>query len=509
MRAEREPELPTAGAADHGRGSESPQSPGETATTAGEPAVRESRGQRALSWLARLVMTVFFRRVEVEREAPLPTGRPLIVVANHVNSLIDAVLLAGTLPRLPRLLGKSTLWKMKPLLPFLHMAKVIPVYRRHDPGVDPSQNAEMFAATHRVLAERGMIALFPEGRSHNEPELQPLKTGAARIALGAEAAHGPLGVTIVPAGLSFDAKEAFRSRALVRYGAPIEVEPGAGESGELDAEAVRELTAQIDRGLRAVTLNYESWEEARRLERAVDLWAQPAPEVPRQAALSDRIGLRRAFLDGYRRLRASHPERVAEVERAMQGYDELLTACGLRDDQVAARYPRHLVARYVAHTAFLLLLRLPAAAVGIALNWLPYRIPGWIAAKVAEKPDVRSTYKLFSGLMLFPLFWGLEAALAGRLLGGWAALAMLVVAPATGWMALRFNERRGGFLAEARAYLLLRSHHDLAAELKARRAAVLAGVSELVELYQAGSSVALGSIAAEIVEDEQHSRSES
>ena len=72
------------------------------------------------------------------------------------------------------------------------------------------------------------MALFPEGHSHNEPRRLPLKTGAARIALETEARHGPLGLKIVPVGLTYDEKGKFRSRVLVRVGDPIDPAPEAG-----------------------------------------------------------------------------------------------------------------------------------------------------------------------------------------------------------------------------------------------------------------------------------------
>ena len=235
----------------------------------------QSWTDRLLQGLARLVLRIFFRRLEIEGREHVATDRPVLVVANHVNSLIDAVLLVAALPRMPRFLAKSTLWQMKPILPFLKLGGVIPVYRRQDEGVDPSKNAETFAKSHETLAAGGMIALFPEGKSHNEPELQPLKTGAARIALDTEDRFGPLALTLVPAGLVFDAKESFRSRALVRFGVPIVPEPPREGEDAKDFERVRRLTAAIDEGLRQVTPNYDSWEEARLLERAVDLWAVP------------------------------------------------------------------------------------------------------------------------------------------------------------------------------------------------------------------------------------------
>ncbi len=437
---------------------------------------------RLVHGLARLVLALFFRHVLVEGQENLPDKGPVLVVANHVNSLIDAVLVAGTFSRMPRFLAKSTLWQMILVRPFLTLGKVIPVYRRQDPGVDPTLNQQTFARCHEVLRDGGAIALFPEGISHNEPEIQPLKTGAARIALQAEERFGPLGIRIVPAGLTFDAKGKFRSSALVCFGKPLR--PRAAE-GEDPRETVLRITEEVDRALRALTLNFESWDQARLLRRAAELYSRPNPAVPRQTSLAEAHALQRAFLEGFPQLRKSFPERLERVERAVDRYDRLLLGARLRDDQVGADYPRGKVISYVATRFFHLLLRFPLAMIGTVLNWLPFRIPGWLARRFAETPDVESTYKLFPAIVLFPLFWIGEAIAAGYF-GGWpAALAMALLAPSSGWIALRFHERRRSFLSEARAYLKLHTRKDLAQELKVRRREVSVAVQDLVERYQA------------------------
>jgi glycerol-3-phosphate O-acyltransferase/dihydroxyacetone phosphate acyltransferase len=75
-----------------------------------------------------------------------------------------------------------------------------------------------------LLAGKALVALFPEGISHDESMLQPLKTGAARIALGTAVHDGVPGVVAVAVGLTYDAKARFRSRALVRVGEALEID---------------------------------------------------------------------------------------------------------------------------------------------------------------------------------------------------------------------------------------------------------------------------------------------
>jgi glycerol-3-phosphate O-acyltransferase/dihydroxyacetone phosphate acyltransferase len=443
--------------------------------------------------LARLILRIFYRSLEVRGAERIPRGRPLVIVANHVNALIDPILLVGTLPVFPSFLAKSTLWGNPVLRPFLDAAGAIPVYRRQDEGVDPAKNAETFARSHELLARGGTLALFPEGISHSHPALQPLKTGAARIVLEAERKFPGTGALIVPVGLTFDAKHLFRSRVLVRVGEPIDPAPEIALSNQDTAEdpvrAVRTLTARIEDALEDVTLNYASWEEARLIRRAADLWDRPTAELPRGRPLGESFAVHRAFLEGLDEMRERFPERVAAVAEAVRAYDRLLQTFRLRDSQVAATYPPFPVARFVARSLVRMLLHLPLAAIGTLLNWPVYRLVGAIASRIAGKPDVTATYKVFGALFLYPVAWLLVAFAVGAWLDNpWLGAATFLAALPTGYVALLFHEHRALFWREARAYLVLRTRKRLAEELKARRAAILTEVEDLAKLWTAATA---------------------
>ncbi|HEY0776706.1 MAG TPA: 1-acyl-sn-glycerol-3-phosphate acyltransferase, partial [Gemmatirosa sp.] len=126
-------------------------------------------------------------------------------------------------------------------------------------------NAAMFRAAETALAAGDAIALFPEGISHLRPSLAPLKTGAARLALGAARELGAF--PIVPVGITLDDRAIFRSTGLLVVGPPVgwadlaaAVAPGDGEPAP---DLVRALTRRIDEALRAVTAGYASWDDAR------------------------------------------------------------------------------------------------------------------------------------------------------------------------------------------------------------------------------------------------------
>jgi 1-acyl-sn-glycerol-3-phosphate acyltransferase len=437
----------------------------------------------------RLILRIFFRGVEIAGEERLPLGHPMVLVANHVNGLIDPVLLLGALPVFPRTLAKSTLWKNPLVRPFVELAGAIPVYRKQD-QMDTAQNEETFARCHALLAAGGALALFPEGKSHNEPALQPLKTGISRIVLGAEAKHPGLGTRIVPVGLTFDARNRFRSRVLVQVGTPLDPSPEMALGGTANPDAVRALTSRVSEALEKVTLNYASWEDARLVARAAEIWGREQVALPGRRPLAEAFPIQRAFIEGYDDLRQRFPDKVAAVAAAVRSYDRLLGAFRLRDDQVAAAYPASPVLRFAGRTLLRLLVHFPLAVVGTVCNWIPYRLSGALAERIAgAETDQTATFKLFGAVLLFPLSWAAAAVLAVRWTGRWwAAPLALVLAPLAGYAALRFDEHRTRFWDEARAYLLLKTRRRSADELRACRKRVLEQVGELEALWRSAAS---------------------
>jgi 1-acyl-sn-glycerol-3-phosphate acyltransferase len=408
---------------------------------------------RALALLARVLVGTFFRDVEVLGRERIPRGVPLLLVANHVNSLIDPILVMGYLGVRPRILAKSTLWRHPVVAPLLLLAGAVPVYRHQD-DADVSRNLDTFSRCRQTLADGATVLLFPEGRSHNHPHQLPLKTGAARIALDTEQKFPGRGLAIVPVGLTYEDKEHFGSRVLVFVGDPIPVAPYAETYERHGRTAVRELTARMADELGAVTISHGTWEEARLVERAASVLADDAP-------LSRRFSLRAQVMRERDVLLRQEPERARALEEAVAEYDRSLGALGLDEADLDPPAPPSAPGA----RGWKVLLVVPAL-VGVALNWLPFKVPGWLAAQISRTADEPATYKLLAALLTFPLFWSLEIATATALGGAGWALATAVAAPATGYAALVVFARarpRG-----PSAHLM--EHERLLAELRAHRA---------------------------------------
>jgi glycerol-3-phosphate O-acyltransferase/dihydroxyacetone phosphate acyltransferase len=441
--------------------------------------------------LGKVLMGAFFRDIQVVGLENFPKTGPAVVVANHFNSLIDGAAIATYLPRMPRFLAASTVWDNKPLIPLLNAAGVVPLFRRQDGRAQSGKLDEAFAKSTGLLAAGGVLAIFPEGISHNDPAVRPLKSGTARIALEAEQTKGPLDLKIVPVGLDFDAKSRFRSRILVEIGMPISIDlPHAQTRNAAQKPAahdIKRLTGQIQDGLRDVTHNHETWEEAQLITRAADIWVQNRPEQSSDPAMGDTAASRRAIRAGYLRIRTDFPERTDALRQNLRDYDVMLGAAGLRDAQVGAPTPPALVLRFLARSLFGLIVRLPRAALGLVLNGVPYLILGVISRGKAL--DKRATWSVFAGLFVFPLIWTLEAILAGLWAGyffgaGWGqatAAAIFILAPLTGRSAMSFGDVLTQMRQETRAWIVFRSGSRLKDRLISSRKALLEELADLAQ----------------------------
>jgi hypothetical protein len=279
-----------------------------------------------------------------------------------------------------------------------------------------------------------MVALFPEGISHDEPSMQPLRTGAARIALGAVVDDGVPDVDVVAVGLIYDDKAKFRSRALVRVGRPVPVERWA-ESYRTDGPAaVRQMTEELAGMLRSVTPDYRSWAEADRLARLADILVRPRDAVlPVEAGLDERerVAAALAHIDA---------RALAPLLTAFDTYQRDLDSIGLDDSQVAASFRAGRLRPMLLTALAKVALAAPVAAVGLVLHAVPYVVVKQVA-RLPRNEGVRATVKILGHLVLCTVTYVVVGLAVADRLGAVAGVIAALVAPLCGYVALRLVER--------------------------------------------------------------------
>ena len=392
----------------------------------------------------------------------VPERGPVLLVANHPNSLLDPALVVASAGRPVRFLAKAPLfsdWKIGWLM---RAAGAIPVYRRSDDPALMSKNEDAFRAVFDVLGGGAAVGIFPEGISHSEASMAPLKTGAARIALGAAAASGRT-PSIIPVGLSFREKHTFRSDAFVVRGAPLKWDDLA-QRGSEDADAVRELTARIDASLRSVTVNLDSWEDRPLVECAVRIWEAEQRTPSREAERLSRLEFTTKALA---RVRQSGDPTGLELAKDVGRHDRRLTRLGLRPSDLVADVGASRGVRWAA-TRFYLALPIGAlfALVGAMLFWIPYQLTGVAVNRLRLPEDVRSTWKLLIGIVLYALWLAALVTIAGTNWGWLAALVTALAVPAVALIGLQVRERWQTAWHDARRFFLLRTRATMIEKLR-------------------------------------------
>lgn len=410
-------------------------------------------------FLARTACRLFYR---VDCVGMPPASGAALLLPNHANALLDPAVIWATAARDIRFLAKSTLFD-GPLRFLVAGSGAIPVYRRLDQGVDPSKNTETFAAVDAALAAGDAICIFPEGVSHSTGRLEPLRTGAARMALSAE--RRGTRVTLVPVGLNFDRKTTFRSRVTVVYGQPFTGADLADTATHPDA--VRELTDRIAEHMRRLLIEAELKTDAMLVDRVDRMYAAARG---RGRAAGDRIERRRIIAAGIERLRAADPERYNEILLRIHRYQKRLERFGLRDRHLDWTISTSDAIGFAIREGLLAIVLGPVAFAALVLFAVPYHLTGYAARWFTREADVAATAKVVGGFLVYA-GWFLAVGLATWAAGvPHAVLLSFLLLPALAIAGLFAIERESAVLDAVRAWFLLtRTGADTRERLRRRR----------------------------------------
>jgi glycerol-3-phosphate O-acyltransferase / dihydroxyacetone phosphate acyltransferase len=447
----------------------------------------------AVRLVVRFWLWFFFKPVDLRHPERVPAGGPVLLCINHPNNLIDSLVVGAALRRKVHYLATAALFRNPLGARFLRACGAIRVYRKEDDPDKMDPNAEAFAACFQALERGRLIAIYPEGSTHAEARVQRIKRGAARIALGHEAAR-PGELSLVPVGLTFEARKSFLGRVLVSFGEPIPVAPYLQAYQEDPSKAVDALTRAIQRAMEAELVHVEHI-EATELVRAVeDLYrGQLISELLATRGLGawqiDPFRLSRAIVDAMNYFKARDPERVERLWQRIQGYRALLLEYRVKDETVQARRRRSL-RRERVRLSWEAILGFPFFVYGAVVNGLPYLIPRWLARLLARKETDYATVRFLASVVAFPLFWTLETWMVGRLTGAAGAAAFVLALPLSGLVAYRYLVGAGRLRSGLRFGVLALTRERAARFLVAEREAIIAEIERAKADYLAtkGSS---------------------
>ena len=446
--------------------------PPPSATPAPPPApprdpLRPSFGYRFTRVVSMLLLRMEYRKIETSGAGRVPASGPVLLVANHHNSIIDSMAILAVSPRTAGPMAKAPLWKNAALRPFLEAVEAVPVFRPQDAAENDGRgaraNLETFAECIRRLQAGRSVVLFPEGMSRPSPKLLPLRTGAARIALDAETP-----VNVVPIGLHHEFPGKRRGTLLVRFGEPFVVD--GREAQDSRRGQVAAATRRMEAAIRGLLAEADNLEDVELLRVAAAVLEQERGTA--DASLEEHHELVRRIAVGFEALRRIAPAEREGIRADGAAFARRLALLDIPLDLLDARYGVPRVARFVGGTLLRLAIGGPlgllAAVVTAPARWLGdvFALRGGHATE-----DVLPFSRILGRTFFLAVETLLAAVLLGILVSPLAGLAALVGIPALFAFHVVWRDERADMGRRVRAFLLL-AGGKLRSELRVDRKAL-------------------------------------
>ncbi len=399
-------------------------------------------GNGWISQLARITVRglarVYYPNIEISGADRIPASGPLLLTANHQNSLMDPVMVGLVAKRPVRFLAKAPLFQIPVFGNLLHALGMMPAYRRSD---DPSQthrNLESLGVAAERLRAGEAVGIFPEGKSHDAARVEQVKSGAARIAVQA-VREGATNLKLVPVGINYRRKEQFRSAVWLRVGEPIDVNAWLTTHVGDDRQAVRDLTAEIDRRLKELVVHLDDgiWEPF--LDQLETLL--PPPRECRRNPFAW-LRQRKHLADAINHFMRTDRARAESTARMIDQTTARLQEAGLTARSTVLRWQGWRLTIRLLGEAVLMNIGFFVVLIGTLHHLVPF-VATRAIARCVQAPG-RSTIALArfgAGVPIYGAWYAFHWWLMTRYFLPWVAWAWLIPMPLAGLLALQYWRR--------------------------------------------------------------------
>ena len=335
-------------------------------------------------WVWYALDNLFFRKMEVKGKENIP-DEPFLIICNHQNGLIDAMLPVFGIPNHRMVfIARGDIFKKDKVAKILKWCRVLPAFRVRDTGKENlGENDKIFELAANILNNGKIVGLFPEAALQYDRSMGSFKKGFARIAFRAEEIAGfNLHLKILPMANYYENFYSAGHSALLNIGKPFEF----GELLDLYREhpeaAYRQLALKAQEHVRPLMLDIADKENNGQLDALREIYREfKYGKRARRMQMSERLASDQTMLENFRKLKENSPEKFAWFMEKTKRYSDLLIKLNFRNWLVG----RSLGLFAMVLLSLLSLVFAPFYAVLWLLNIVPYKLPELVVKKLKDK----------------------------------------------------------------------------------------------------------------------------
>lgn len=169
----------------------------------------------------RLGLFFYYKRIHVVGLDNIPKDKPVLILANHQNALLDALLIATRSHSFSYFLTRASVFNSLFFAKLLKSLRMYPIYRMRDGMQTITKNNAIFKRCSQLLSNKNSIVIFPEGNHNLKRTVRPLSKGFTRLVFETLDTHPNLDLQLIPVGFNYKRAENFADEVAIFIGEPL------------------------------------------------------------------------------------------------------------------------------------------------------------------------------------------------------------------------------------------------------------------------------------------------